>query len=325
VSKGVYEMPLPGGADVGNSPIRVIAEFDDVLDLVPHSSVKLEHVDVGRVTAIELSEDGNTALAHLEVRRDVELPADSAARLQQTSLLGEKYVALLPGESEQLLADGGELPTEVTSRSVSPEEVLGALSMLLNGGGVGQLQTISRELQAIGGDRTAEIRAFLNDLGTFVQTLNENRDAIVDAIDGLGELSEALADNEHLIERTLEDLTPGVEALSDQQADMVAMMQSLDELSEVTVDTLTRASKNIVEDFELLAPVLKQLAAAGDALPRSLELMLTFPFTDEVLNVVKGDYFNVFITMSIRNRGSAQPQRTGGPPLLLPGEEVVHG
>lgn len=44
VSGGVYEAPLPGGADVGEDPITLSAEFSDVLDLVPQSSVKIDNV-----------------------------------------------------------------------------------------------------------------------------------------------------------------------------------------------------------------------------------------------------------------------------------------
>ena len=50
----VYELPLPGGADVGDDPITVTAEFHDVLDLVPQSTVKVNDVTVGQVTDVEL-------------------------------------------------------------------------------------------------------------------------------------------------------------------------------------------------------------------------------------------------------------------------------
>ena len=40
----VYSLPLPGGTDVGDNPIRVSAQFQDVLDLVPKSTVKVNDV-----------------------------------------------------------------------------------------------------------------------------------------------------------------------------------------------------------------------------------------------------------------------------------------
>ena len=42
-----YKLPLPGGPDVGSDPITITAQFRDVLDLVPDSTVKVDDVTVG--------------------------------------------------------------------------------------------------------------------------------------------------------------------------------------------------------------------------------------------------------------------------------------
>ncbi len=76
---GVYDTPLPGGADVGSKPIRITADFDDVLDLVPQSSVKVDDVAVGRVDRIRLNPDGRSARVTLLVNRDAQLPAGTVA------------------------------------------------------------------------------------------------------------------------------------------------------------------------------------------------------------------------------------------------------
>ncbi|HEY3610655.1 MAG TPA: mammalian cell entry protein, partial [Pseudonocardiaceae bacterium] len=46
-SAGVYDIPLPGGADLGSHPYEVTAQFGDVLDLVPQAAVKVNEVAVG--------------------------------------------------------------------------------------------------------------------------------------------------------------------------------------------------------------------------------------------------------------------------------------
>ena len=50
----VYDVPLPGGADTGDNPMKVTVMFRDVLDLVPQSTVKVDDVTVGKVNAIKL-------------------------------------------------------------------------------------------------------------------------------------------------------------------------------------------------------------------------------------------------------------------------------
>lgn len=296
---GAYELPLPGGADLGDRPITLTVEFSDVLDLVPHSSVQLNHVDVGQVQSIRLTEDGSAAQVTLRVRGDLDLPEDTSARVQQTSLLGEKYVALLPGAADTQMRSGDRIPAARTSEAVGAEDVLGALSALLNGGGVGQLQDISREVQQTGGGRTGEIRQFLESTEVMVAELDKNRRGVVDAVDGVHEMSGRLAENKKEIATVLDDLRPGLAELAKQREDFTRLLVALDRLSRITVRTVDRAGDDMVADLKALDPVLKQLAASGAALPASLEMLLTFPFTDAVLAAVRGDFINVFVKLRL--------------------------
>ena len=91
-SCSVYDIPLPGGPNVGDNPMTVHIMFRDVLDLVPQSTVKIDDVTVGKVTAIKL--DGYTADVTVKLPHNVDLPDNARAEIRQTSLLGEKFVSL---------------------------------------------------------------------------------------------------------------------------------------------------------------------------------------------------------------------------------------
>ncbi|MFW6775913.1 MCE family protein [Nocardioides sp. CPCC 205120] len=296
---GVYDAPLPGGADVGDDPMTLTVEFDDVLDLVPQSAVKVDDVPVGRVSSIRLADDGLGAEVELLVNSDVELPAGTSARLQQTSLLGEKYVSLdRPAQpvAGAPLDSGARIARADTDQAAQVEQVLGALSLVLNGGGIAQFQEISRELQAISGDDPGQVRAFLQQLDGLVTQLDERKGSITAVIDSLAALSGTLEEHEAEIVSALDGLHPGLEALEAQRPQLVAMLESLESLSTIAVDTLDTAQDDIVADLQLLAPVLEQLAAAGTALPDALGILLTYPFPDAVVGAIRGDYLNVFVT-----------------------------
>ncbi|ACU36106.1 MCE family protein [Actinosynnema mirum] len=299
-----YDLPLPGGADVGDRPYRVTVEFDDVLDLVPQAAVKVADVPVGRVEEIGLSEDGSVALVRLLVNGDARLPADARGLLRQSSLLGEKYVELAPGDGGAgdggaggELVDGAVVPVARTNRNPEVEEVLGALSMLLNGGGIGQVQDISRELGAAFDGNTGQARSLLSTVDEFVRRLDERRADITRAVDGLARLSEVLAAQKPGIAEVLDGVEPGLRVLEEQRGQLVGLLGALDRLSGVAVDTVERSREDLVADLEALEPVLRELAEAGQDLPRSLELLLTFPFTDAVLDGVKGDYLNTYLEL----------------------------
>ncbi|WET77901.1 MCE family protein [Amycolatopsis sp. QT-25] len=316
--KGVYDLPLPGGADLGTHPYRVTVQFADVLDLVPQAAVKVGDVPVGRVERIQLGEDGWTAETVLVVNGDVHLPANALARLRQSSLLGEKFIELAPSatKAEGRLGDGAVIPVASTNRNPEFEEVFGALSLLLNGGGIGQLQTINRELSKVMDGNEEEIRSFLSTVEQLVSNLDSHRSEITSALDGLNQLSATLANRKKQVEGALTDLTPGLRSLSDQRTQLVSMLQALDRLSGVGVDVIKKTRADLVADLTALAPILKRLADAGESLPESLEILPTFPFTDAVRDGIKGDYLNVYASMIPAPGVELPPPGEGVPPDL---------
>ena len=297
---GMYQVPLPGGADLGDHPYRVVAHFGDVLDLVPQAGVKVNDVAVGRVDRIELAEDNTTAVVAMLVNGDVALPANAGTELRQSSLLGEKFVSLYaPAEPAGSLEDGAVIPLDRTNRNPEIEEVLGALSLLLNGGGVGQLQNIVTEVNAALEGNEPELRSALSNLDTVVGVLDSEKGNIVAAIDALDRLSSNLAEQTADIEVALTQLEPGLRVLTEQRNSLVTMLGALENLSTVAVDTVNRSREDLVADLTLLAPTVEKLAEAGADLPNSLQFLVTYPFTDYFLNAVEGDYVNVDVTFDL--------------------------
>ncbi|MEV5886443.1 MCE family protein [Streptomyces sp. NPDC052020] len=324
---GIEDLPLPGGADLGSHPYTVTAELDDVLSLVPQAAVKVNDVAVGRVTAIRLDGDDWTARVTMEINGQVRLPADATARLEQSSLLGEKYVQLgAPAKSAAAgrLTDGAVIPAARTGRGTEVEEVFGALSLLLNGGGVNQLKTITQELNKALGGREPEIRSLLERVEELVGNLDDHRGDITDALDAVNRLSSTLAGREDDVRTVLTGLSPGLKTLHEQRGSLLTMLRSLDTLSGVAVSTVEASKDDMVADLKALAPTLRALADAGTDLPDSLQVLLTYPFTDEVMNGVKGDYLNVYLNMTAAPGTQIipplVPRSTPSPSATPPGE-----
>jgi phospholipid/cholesterol/gamma-HCH transport system substrate-binding protein len=318
---GLYNTPLPGGADVGDHPYQVTAQFGDVLDLVPQASVKVNDVSVGRVAKVELTPDNKMALVTMVVNGAVSLPANAGADLRQSSLLGEKYIQLRQPAGEQpqgRLGDGSVVPLSRTNRNPEVEEVLGALSMLLNGGGVGQLHNIVDELnKALSGNET-QIRELLTNVNTVVSTLDGQRDDIVRAIDGLNRLSGTLAGQTGNLTNALDNLAPGLKVLEEQRGQLVTMLRALDRLSGVAVDTINKSKADLVADLKLLEPTLRKLVETGDSLPVALEYLVTYPYPSYAVNAVRGDYFNVDAKLSLDFSEIINNLGNSGQTLLAP-------
>ncbi len=324
---GVYQLPLPGGADLGDHPYRVVAHFGDVLDLVPHAGVKVHDVAVGRVEKIELAKDNTTAVVTMLVNGDVRLPANAGAELRQSSLLGEKFVELrAPAEPEGALRDGAVIPMTRTDRNPEIEEVLGALSLLLNGGGVAQLSTIVTEVNSALSGNAPELRTTLFNVDIVIRTLDGEKDNITKAIDALGRLSTNLAAQTDDIAVALDQLGPGLAVVNEQRDALVTMLSALESLSTVAVDTVHRSKDDLVADLKLLAPTVEKLAEAGADLPNSLQFLVTYPFTDYFLNAVKGDYVNVDVKFDLDLSVLLENLSNASTPLVpVPGLDPLPG
>jgi phospholipid/cholesterol/gamma-HCH transport system substrate-binding protein len=293
-----YDLPLPGGAGTGDDSYTVTAEFADVLDLVPQSSVKVNQVTVGSVEDIQVT--GWTATVRLRLPRTVVLPDNATAELKQTSLLGEKYVALAsPADAKPQgrLGQGDRIPLSRTSRNPEVEEVLGAMSLLLNGGGVAQLKTIEVELNNALRGRTGEIKDLVGQLNTFVGGLDAQKGEIVRAIDSIDRLSGTLAKNTDKIAKALDELPKGLKILADQRRQLTAMLTALRDLGEVGTRVIRGSRADLEANLRAISPILRQLNKAGDDLPKSYQLLLTYPFPNNAQNTIKGDYTNLWATL----------------------------
>lgn len=91
----------------GGWEYTVYADFSSASGLVPGSPVELAGVRVGHVTAISL--DGSRSRVALSLRKEIQLHEDVIASIQTKGLLGERYVLLTPGGSEDIIPPEGKI------------------------------------------------------------------------------------------------------------------------------------------------------------------------------------------------------------------------
>ncbi|MGX5182211.1 MCE family protein [Streptomyces avermitilis] len=297
---GWYDVQLPGGSAADGHAYHITVEFRDVLDLVPQSAVKVNNVTVGAVEKVQL--DGWHARVRLRVADSVKLPANAVAELRQTSMLGEKYVALStpPGTAPVgRLGDGDRIPLSRSGRNPDIEEVLSALSALLNGGGVAQLKTITVELNKALDGRENRVRSLLKELNTFIGGLDGQRKDIIHALKAVDRLAGRLGKEKKTIAQAVDTMPPALKVLADQRRDLTRMLTALSKLGKTGTKVVNASHDDAVANLKQLRPILQQLNKAGDDLPNSLELLTTYPFPRNAVDAVRGDYVNLDITADL--------------------------
>jgi phospholipid/cholesterol/gamma-HCH transport system substrate-binding protein len=111
------------GTVSGGNGMRLTARFDRIDGLSNGADVRIAGVRVGTVTDTRIDPETFGAELTLRVDGGLRLPTDTSAEVTSEGLLGGRYVSLVPGGSEQVLADGGRITQ--TQGSVSLESLLG--------------------------------------------------------------------------------------------------------------------------------------------------------------------------------------------------------
>lgn len=313
---GLYTANLPGGPNLGSHPFTVTIDFANVLDLVPQSNVKVNDVAVGKVQSVKLVDWH--AQVKVKINSNVDLPANAHAAVKMTSLLGEKYVDLEqppPGTaSTDRLGNGGHIPLTATGTAPEVEEVLGAMSLILNGGGLEQIQTITQELEkALHGNESA-VRDLLKQLNTFFGSLDKQKNQITDALVKIDHLATTLNKQKASITNALDTFPQALEILKNDRSQLTTLLQSLAGLgSRATAilqfrpDTGTTCGGTpgtvqclFVRSLQNLQRPLEELTAAGSDFPKALQMLLTFPFPlGKATEFLRSDYANLGLHLDI--------------------------
>jgi phospholipid/cholesterol/gamma-HCH transport system substrate-binding protein len=292
---GLNSLPLPGTAGGGPGSFTIQAELPNVTNLQPNSRVRVGDVTVGNVTKVDLQ--GWHALLTMTLNGDVDLPANATVKLGQTSLFGSLHIELAPptdAPPQGKLHNGSLIPLSAGGGYPSTEQTLAAISLVLNGGGVGQVQDITEALSTAFAGRADDLRSLIVQLDKYVGYLNDQKDDIIAAADSLNNLVGQIAAQIPVLDKALETIPDALAVLNDQRQTIANAVDQLGKFSALAADSINQTKGALVQELTDVAPVLKSLADAGPALTRSLSVLPTYPFPKETLTKwVRGDYANL--------------------------------
>ncbi len=298
--KGLNSLPLPGTQGGGEGSYSVEIEMPNVTTIDQNSPVKVDDVTVGSVTDIEL--DGWHAKVTVSLNKDVVLPANVTAMIGQTSLLGSNHVKLAapmpPVAPAGRLKGGDVIPLDRAGAYPTTEQALSSLSVVLNGGGLGQIQDIATELNAALKGRESSVRSLFTQLNTLLGGLDNQKLDIVHAMEGLNRLSSQVAQQNTVLAGAINGIEPALEVLNRQRGDLTNALTSLGQLGDVATKVVSSTKDNLVANLTDLAPALSGLADSGQSLTQSLSILGTFPFPmNSYKNAFRGDYANLGVTV----------------------------
>ncbi|MGI9161870.1 MAG: virulence factor Mce family protein [Mycobacterium sp.] len=299
--RGLNSLHLPGSEGGGSDSYLVQAQIPDVNNLEPNSRVRVGDVNVGTVTKIE--RQGWHALVTMRLNGDVSLPSDVTAKMGQTSLLGSQHIELAepatPAATERL-HDGSVIPLKNAGAFPTTEQTLAAVSLLLNGGGIGQLQDVIEAFSTALHGRDQDLRSLISQLDRFAGYIDDQSGDIIAATESLDRVVGKFAEQRPVLERALKTIPNALAVLKDQRRNIAEALDQLGKFGAIATSSIGQTKETLVKEFNDLAPVLRSVANAGPAITRSLGMLASYPFpTDTLQNWMRGDYGNLSPTIDL--------------------------
>lgn len=282
------DLPLPGSGVSGDT-IRVTADFDEALNLATGAVVKVNGVNAGRVQKVSVKDF--RAQAEMLVQKDAVMRKGARARLRYTTPLGELFVDVTNPTTGPAMSDGDTLGLPSTSTAPTVEDTLASASLLVNGGGLAQLQTVTTELNKALGGREGTTRDLLKNLNVFLGQANATTGDIDRALNALAGASVLLGQREDTINRAMRDIRPAAAVLRANTDGFTRLLAEVRKFSGTANETVSRTRQQLLTLIHETEPVLAAFTAArGDFGPALDELISLGGILN---NAVPTDYLNL--------------------------------
>jgi len=282
------DLPLPGNGVSGDT-IEITVRFDEALNLSQGAQVKVNGVSSGKVRSVTTK--NFKAIATLDVRRSAHVREDASARLRYTTPLGELFVDVTNPTKGPEVKDGGALDPKRSTTAPTVEDALSSASLLVNGGGLNQLQTVTDQLNAALGGREDTVRDLLVRANTFLEGADATTGDIDRALRALAAVSKIASGNRATIRAALRDLRPAAQVLRENTSGFTELLAKLAEFSGTANNVVVQTRTQLLQMVREVSPVLQEFLNSSTLLGPSLRGLVG---VSELLNnVVPGDYLSL--------------------------------
>ncbi|MDA4108702.1 mammalian cell entry protein [Mycobacterium holsaticum DSM 44478] len=190
-------IPSPGASFADGYDIGM--EFESVLNLPEGTKVMLDGVTVGVVSDMTLDPDFVKVTARLG--RDVAVPSNIQAVLEQTTVLGDIYVALerppVGTPSAPKLSPGASIPLAQTTSPPQLEDTIASLANFMSSGSIQRAQNTVVRLNRVT-PSSEEVRRLTGQVDESLEALSANIDQVDELLDGASRTAATL--NAHIPE-----------------------------------------------------------------------------------------------------------------------------
>lgn len=298
------DLPLPGGRVSGDT-VEVQMKFDEALSLAQGAMIKVNGIEAGRVESVTVQD--YKALVKARVQRSSEIRQDANARLRYTTPLGELFVDVTNPEEGEVLKDGGMLDPERSTTAPTVEDTLSQASLLINGGGIGNLAVINKELNLAIGGREDQIKHFNQQGAKLLTQANATTGDISRTLDALNAVSQTLDQRKDTIHAALRDVEPAAAVLRENTPGLTRLLTQLKQFARMSNEVVGATRQALLAQLRMIVPILDEFLANANKIGPTLRSLVDLG--QKVEKTIPADYVNIFLHLKLGEIPADDPSK----------------
>jgi len=256
----------------GGGHKTIYAKFENIKGLAEKAEVRLGGVKVGYVDKmkIELDKEKISVKLEMKIKKDIPVRKDFEAQIRMKSLLGEKFVELVPtGTGDLSLAPDG-FTIEKTKILFEPDELIMSLEPFIKSL---DPQAI-REIANIAPELVRNINPLIQNTSELIEKLDKTLEASGKIVSGLektivvvNEILELFAYNKNNVEKLLRTSPELVQNINNSLPELLKTVKSVNE-------TLAYLNQNQKDSFSRIFEITPQVLSETQKLLNNLNNMM---------------------------------------------------
>ena len=249
---------------------RYHAMFTDASGLHAGDTVRVAGVVAGKVSSVHLRDDYGVEVT-FSVQHDQTLTTTTHAAVRYANLLGQRYLALTPGEGKGTpLVPNATITVANTSPALDLTSLLNGFQPLFSALAPDQVNKLASSLVAVLQGETGASTDLVAQLATLSTDLAERQDAISQVVDGLATAAQAVGSHDVELDQSITQLQTVLAGTSASKQDLARSISTLADLTTTVSSLLHQSQPALDKDISGLKTASDAIAANGDQLDATM-------------------------------------------------------
>ena len=286
------------------------AVFSNASGLRAGQFVRASGVEIGKVSKVELMNNGSQVRVDFNVDRSVPLFEGTTASIRYLNLIGDRYMELKRGDNDRKLAGGGTIPVEHTEPALDLDALIGGFRPVFQALDPDKVNTIAQSIITIFQGQGGTINDILDQTASLTSALADRDQAIGEVIRNLNTVLDTTVKHQQQFDETVQDFEQLITGLNNRADPIATSVAGISDAAGTVADLLADNRPLLQSTVGHLEVIQQPLIDQKDKLN---DILVRLPTAFKIIGRaggIYGDFFNFYsCDISIRMNG-LQP---GGP------------